>query len=410
MVLTNCSSDLAKDTSIDTRPAETAPDIKAPEPEIVPGVYPANFEDLPGWENSDLGPAYRAFRESCVRILKRDPDAPLSKTARYGGQVRDWRPVCEVMKVLPEGQDLHASFETLFRPVRIEGEGTTSKLTGYFEPELKVSYFPTPGHTQAVPGLPDDMVRVTLDDFGPDLGSGTFWGRLRQGRLKPYPDRADIVDDPKRALAWAHPADVFYLQIQGSGRLTFPDGKVQRAAFAAHNSKPFKSTARYLIDKGEITASEAGITGVRAWMDRAGSVKAKDAMDANPRYVWFKAETIADPAKGPRGAEGTPLTPLGSMAVDPAYHPYGAPIFLDTRIPSQPGDWQGQAFQQLVIAQDTGGAIRGDLRGDLFFGWGNDAGARAGNQNHAVAMWALLPRKLADAMDMSAQTPEELSP
>lgn len=359
---------------------------------------PVSFSDLPDWRASDIGPATKALARSCARILRLPDGSPISRAGAYGGTAGDWRTACETL-VNSKAEPSHDVLENLFRPVRIESGEGTSRLTGYFEPELSVRAKPDKTHSRAIPAPPDDLIRVTLSDFGDQYGASTFWGRLEGQRLKPYADRADITDAPDKAIAWAHPADVFYLQIQGSGRLAFPDGTVKRAAFAAHNAKPFKSIARHLIDEGEITAQQAGIAGVRAWMDEAGDERAQDAMNVNPRYVWFAAETLDNPNIGPRGAEGLPLTPMGSMAIDPAFHPYGVPLFLDTHAPEEPGDWKGQPFRQLVVAQDTGGAIKGVLRGDLFYGWGDHAGAMASNQNHEIAMWALLPTSVADALE-----------
>ena len=362
-------------------------------------MVPVGFSDLPGWRAANLHAARSAFLESCRTWSEKPGDSPVSVSALYGGVTMDWAPACSRLRAseLMDETDLHEAFEDAFSPVAFVPTDPASKLTGYFEPVLEVSATPVPGRDTAVPGAPEGLTSRPGAN-----GGGRTYGVLRNGAFTPLPSRADVVEDPSRALAYANAADVFYLQIQGSGRLVFPDGRSRRAAFAAHNGQPFQSIARHLISTGEITPREAGIAGVKAWMDRVGPTRARAAMNVNPRYVWFVEEPISDPSKGPKGAQGVALTPMGSMAVDPLYHPYGAPIFLDTRIPAAPGDWKGKPFQTVVIAQDTGGAIKGPLRGDLFFGWGEDAGARAGSQNYPVGMWVLLPRALAARMAASS--------
>ncbi|MEM6626995.1 MAG: MltA domain-containing protein [Pseudomonadota bacterium] len=368
----------------------------APQPDdFETPLVAAEFEDLPGWDAADAVSALAAFRKSCEKWVASDVDRPVTSRASYGGKIADWTPACEAAGGDVATQDAaRAYFEAWFSPLEVAPNADTSKLTGYFEPELMARRAPEPGFDAAIPGPPDDLVSVNLGDFDESLGTRRFWGQVKGGRLRLYPPRADIVDDPARALGFADPGDVFYLQIQGSGRVSFPDGETIRAAFAAHNNRPFGSIARYLIDQGEITRSQAGMSGVKAWMAAAGSLRAQHAMNQNPRYVWFRAETL-DPALGPKGAQGVPLTPMASMAVDPNFHPYGAPIFIDTRAPVEPGDWEGAPFQTLVIAQDTGGAITGVRRGDLFFGWGDEAGGRASSMNHEMRMWTLLPKSLA---------------
>lgn len=359
-----------------------------------------DFEKLPHWNESDFLAVSTAFATSCKRMSTQPAQSRLSESAPYGGVVADWLPVCQALSnaELDSSEKSRFFFESHFTPFHVGDSSDPSKLTGYFEPELEVRYAPEPGFERAIPAKPSDLVEVDLARFGERFGRGKVWGKVVNERLDLYPQRADIVDEPDRAIAYADPADVFYLQIQGSGRLTFPDGRVLRAGFAAHNSRPFKSIARHLISQGEIDVSEAGMSGVKAWMKRAGPEAAQQAMNINPRYVWFGAQEITDPNIGPKGAQGVPLTPLGSVAIDPSFHPYGVPIFLDTRLPQYAGDWTGAPFRHLVVAQDTGGAIRGLRRGDLFFGWGDDAGGRAASMNHDVDMWVLLPRELANRM------------
>jgi membrane-bound lytic murein transglycosylase A len=203
--------------------------------------------------------------------------------------------------------------------------------------------------------------------------------------VRPYPKREELGPSPDQAFAWAHPVDVYNLQIQGSGRISFPDGTQARAAYAAPNGYRWRSALAALRDSGELQGG-ATWANFRAWSDRRGAEATHQALNADPSYVFFQEELIEDPSAGPRGAAGVPLTPLGSIAVDPAYHPYGAVVFVD-------GEYDGQPFRRLLVAQDTGGAIRrGPLRGDVFFGSGAEAGRAAERMNAPARWWTLTPR------------------
>ncbi|HEY4957453.1 MAG TPA: MltA domain-containing protein, partial [Caldimonas sp.] len=192
-------------------------------------------------------------------------------------------------------------------------------------------------------------------------------------------------------IAWVRDRlDALVLQIQGSGRLVFAgtNGKaasVVRVAFAAQNEQPYQSVGRWLIDHGELRASEASWPAIRVWA-RANPSRVDEMIRSNPRFVFFRAEPLPDPAVGPRGAQGVPLTPGRSIAVDPQSVPYGTPVWLDTSEPLST-----KALRRLVVAQDTGGAITGAVRADYFWGWGDDAEAQAGRMKQALRMWALWP-------------------
>ena len=370
-------------------------------PEATPdfAIEPVQYSDLPAWSRFDPAPAVSAMLQSCQRFATLPAGAAISKRAAYdAGTFGDWADACAaVQRAEGSSSDVQREiFEAYFLPFKVSSNPDASKLTGYFEPSLRVNTYKAAGFDTPILTKPDDLITADLSAFHDSPGAGRIVGKVENGKFVPYDERADISVHESNAIAWAESADVFYLQIQGSGRLLFPDGRQLRAAFAAHNGQPFKSVARHLIEIGEIQPHQAGMADIKAWMKRVGPDAARKAMNVNPRFVWFAAETIANPELGPRGAQGVPLTPMGSMAVDPAFHPYGVPIYLDTKTPKRAGDWQGQPFRSLVVAQDTGGAIRGALRGDLFFGWKDDAGDRAAVTNHPLAMWVLLPRTVAE--------------
>lgn len=345
-----------------------------------PASTPANFRDLPGWQNAALAPAVEAFRRTCDRFSRRAWDAPLSRNAAWAGTAQEWAPACAALSAPLDDAAARRIFETLFVPVEIIDPAGKPRFTGYFEPVYEARRAPEPGFTEPVLAIPDDFV----------ANGDAPRQRLANGTTRPYPPRAEITSSPGHAIAWAHPSDVFFLQVQGSGRLNFPDGTTLRAAYGAHNGQPFKSVANWLIETGRITRGEGSMQGIRAWMDRASPEEVRQAMNVNPRFVFFRSLPEGDPNLGPNGAHNVPLTPFGSMAVDPSFHALGVPMFVQTTAPGLGGAWSG-----LLISQDTGGAIKGPVRGDIYFGTGYDAGQRAGTMNAPGRLWVLLPEKVA---------------
>ncbi|MEM9669683.1 MAG: MltA domain-containing protein [Pseudomonadota bacterium] len=361
---------------------------------------PVEFAMLTGWQDANLAPALEAFKRSCSRILDRALDASISERAPYAGTALEWRPACESANIATDSASARAVFEAMLVPVEIRQTDGDSRFTGYFEPTIAARRIPEFPYTQPVPGLPSDYVQVDPSVFGRPAGRKVPAQRQSDGSLRPYPPRSEIAQRGDNALGYAHPADVFFLQIQGSGRLEFADGSSIRAAYAAHNAQPFGSVANYLMNTGKIGRGEATMQGIRAWMDRVSRAEAQAAMNQNPRFVFFRSLPIGDSNLGPEGAALVPLTPLGSMAIDPTFHPFGVPFFVQTNSPGLGGEWAG-----LLVAQDTGGAIKGKVRGDIYFGTGSEAGAAAGRQNAPGKMWALLPRPVAKRLLASPTTP-----
>ena len=357
-------------------------------------LEPLTFSDLPDWETSELEPAFHAFSRSCTKLFNRDPESLLSDRAPYGGAVKDWLPACRILPKYQHASEFRRYFEDYFEPNRILTNQDINKLTGYYEPELRAAYTPTGSLTAPIPKRPDDLIEVRLGDFEDSLGSRRIWGKVEGNQLVLYPSRADIETQSENAIGFADPADVFFLQIQGSGRVSFPDGRRVRAGFSAHNHRPFGSLANHLLQSGEITRAEAGMTGLRAWIKRVGPARAREAMNVNPRFVWFRETEIDDPSRGPFGAAGIPLTPMGSVAVDLDQHPLGIPMLVRVQLPERAGKLEEQTTNLLLITQDTGGAIKGAQRGDIFFGWGDDAGALAGSMNQPGDFYVFLPQKI----------------
>jgi membrane-bound lytic murein transglycosylase A len=350
---------------------------------VLPSANPATYRELPGWSSASLAAPLQAFRRTCDRFSRRAWDAPLSKSASWAGTAQDWAPVCEALIAARDEASARTIFETQFVPLEIIDREGKPRFTGYYEPMYEARHTPEPPFTEPVFAVPSDFV----------ANGDQPLQRLPDGSTRPYPARSEITARGGAAIAYAHPSDVFFLQVQGSGRLTFPDGTTLRAAYAAHNGQPFKSVANWLIQTGRITKAEGSMQGIRAWMDRSSPAEVREAMNINPRFVFFQSLPEGDPALGPNGAHNVPLTPLGSMAVDPEFHALGVPMFVQTTAPGLGGQWSG-----LLIAQDTGGAIKGPVRGDIYFGTGHDAGNRAGTMNAPGRLWVLLPRAVAERM------------
>lgn len=351
-------------------------------------LTPVPFAALgPGWAEADLSPAIEALIDACADAAL----APRLWPEQPREAVAD---ACASLTADPS----RAGVEVAFSAYEARAINATSRLTGYYEPVVEVRSAPETGFEAPVPGLTPDMVRMDLGLLDPVRAGQTRWGRLlttpnAPGRVLPLPPRAEVRVET--ALGWADPVEVFFLQVQGSGRLVFPDGQVIRAAFAAHNDRPFVSLARYLIAEGELPQSDAHMAGLKAWLRRVGPERAQAAMYVNPRFVWFAPEVIADPTVGPRGSLGQPLRPLAHVAMDPAFAPPGSLWWLGASVPQASGNWQGLPWQGLVMVADTGGAIKGPLRADLYFGTGAEAGSRAGVTNSQLSGVLLVPRGVA---------------
>ncbi|MGF1461748.1 MAG: murein transglycosylase A [Maricaulaceae bacterium] len=348
-----------------------------------------SWADIPA--NAIWSAGLTALRASCERVLAADDTKPMLASDIRFGTVGDWRAACGAVVSADDGFAF-AAFQSQFAPVALSsGERRTGRLTGYYEPLLEVRWEPTPEFSAPLRPRPADLITVDLGRFETDLAGRRIVGRLEGGRLNPYLDRAAIEAAGGEALAWGRPLEVFFLQIQGSGRLRDPDGGRYRAAFAAHNGRPYTSIGAALIRQGELQPGQASKPDIEAWIAQQKRETVEALFNRNPRYVFFDLAPDADPDRGPNGAQGLPLTAMGSLAVDPKLVPYGTPILLDTRLPAGGGDYQGAPAALLVTAQDTGGAITGPMRGDLFFGTGDEAGEQAGVMNHPAAWTGFVP-------------------
>jgi membrane-bound lytic murein transglycosylase A len=379
-----------------TRPP-VPPNLPPTQPPVIDfALAPATFADLPNWASVDLVPAMTAFKRQCNAWRLRAPEAAMG--GRYGGTMSQWRPACDAAATTPAGYE-RWFFETYFDPQLVSGPGDV-KLTSYYEPIIEARRYPSAPFTEPLLRVPSDLVTVDLQAFAEAYdsealrgGPRSLNGKMIGGRIEPYPKREAITQEAGQVIAYAHPADVYNLQVQGSGRLNFGDGTEARAQFAAQNGYKWSSALGALRSSGQLAS--ATWTGFRSWLD-SNPQSQRAALNADPSYVFFQEETISDPTAGPRGSAGVPLTAQGSIAVDPAYHPYGAIVFVD-------GTYDGGGFQRLLVAQDTGGAIRrGPLRGDVFWGSGPAAGQAAEKMNGPARWWTLIPKPFAPAGQVSA--------
>ncbi len=411
-------------------------------------LSPVAFDQLPGWDRDQVALAVPPFRAGCAAMQdKAMAGATLGgagEAAAKGGTAASWAPACAAAAAVPAGDESAARgfFAAQFQPYAVAENGTATGLfTGYYEPEVKGARSPGPGYAVPLYRRPADLVMVDLAQFPDAIATGTLRGpvvagqlvpapaspepaptrggiaripvpqvvadlalfpeaasthhligRVQDGRLVPYYDRAAIMNGAlarkRLELLWVASAiDAFFLEVQGSGRVLLPDHHVVRVAYAGQNGLPYKAIGRVLADRGQIPLEQVTMQSIRAWL-MAHPDQVSDVLDQNESYVFFREVDGARPEQGPPGAMGgLALTPGRSIAVDRGYLPLGAPVWVDTTDPVD-----GAAWQHLMMAQDLGGAIRGAVRADIFFGAGPEAEERAGRMRQQGRAFVLLPK------------------
>jgi len=364
-------------------------------PTVAPPAAPSRalfsvttYRELPGWNDDDVQAAWPAFRVGCKALAARAQTQAL------------WQVPCIAADAIDEsdGAAVRRFFERNLTPYRITASdgADTGLVTGYYEPLLQGSRTPGPAYPAPLYAPPDDLLVIELSDLYPELKGKRVRGRLDGRRVVPYWPRADIdagkANVAGKALVYVtDPVDAFFLQIQGSGRVQLAEGGTMRVGYADQNGQPFRSVARVLIDRGELTVGEASMQGIRAWGQRHPDALAQ-LLDENPSYVFFREVPAPAPGSlearidGPIGSLGVPLLAERAIAVDPRAVPLGAPVFIATTEPLSDAP-----LQRLVMAQDTGGAIHGPIRADYFWGFGDEAGRLAGRLRQQGRMWILWP-------------------
>ena len=340
-------------------------------------MRPAAWEELPGWRDDNPAEAWSAFLTSCG-TLKAQPA---------------WRDLCNIALQMtpPDRTTARRFFEENFTPYQMtapEGQ-QTGLITGYYEPLLHGSRHPSKRYRFPVYGVPDDLLVIDLAELYPELKGLRLRGRIDGRRVVPYYDRTQIENGKAavqgKEIAWVDDAvELFFLHVQGSGRLRLDDGSTLRLGYADQNGHPYRSIGRWLVERGELTVEKASMQGIQAWA-RQNPARLPEMLNHNASYVFFR-ELPAN-LSGPLGALGVPLTARRSVAVDPRYVPLGAPVYVATTWPNT-----AKPLNRLMLAQDTGGAIRGVVRADYFWGFGAEAAREAGRMRQPLRMWVLLPK------------------
>jgi len=340
-----------------------------PKPQPETARYEARgFAELPGWSRAQLEPSLRAFIAGCARFKR----------------------VCDLAKSLPSADEEAARrfFETEFVPYAVVSSesGDSGLITGYYEPIIDGSRTPSAAHRYPIYGVPADLVVVDLGAVSAETRPLRLRGRLDGRRLVPYYSRGEIDargDFAAPVIAWSgDPVELFFLQIQGSGQVRLENGERIRVGYADQNGHPYRSLGRHLIERGELVLEQASMQGIKVWA-AANPQKLQEALNQNPSYVFFRELPATD---GPIGALNIPLHAERSLAVDRRFVPLGAPVYLATTFPLSE-----EPLERLMSAHDTGGAIRGVVRADFYWGTGPEAGAQAGRMRQQGKMWLLWP-------------------
>lgn len=337
----------------------------------------ASWDDIDGFTQDDLTKSWDAWLQSCSTLKNKQP----------------WQMACEIASVLnnPNSETIQGYFKQHFTPYRTaNADGTdTGLITGYYQPLLKGSRTKTSVYRYPIYSKPDDLITVELGSLYPELANKRVRGRLTENKLVPYYNRSEIDTEQSplrgKELIWMDDIiDLFFLQIQGSGIVQLENGEQVTVGYADQNGQTYQSIGRVLIDRGELAADKASMQGIKNWA-RNNLDKLRDLLNSNPSYVFFRE--LPAGLSGPLGALGVPIAAERSVAVDPQYVPLGAPVFISTTYPND-----SKLLQRLMLAQDTGGAIKGGVRADFFWGAGNEAGKLAGAMKQQGRMWVLLPK------------------
>lgn len=368
----------------DKSPAATSlPAKPAPVPQITPissdisQLKATDWSQLKEWEQDTLLTAWTAFLQSCNALNKQ----PL------------WREICSKASTLKQPLDVNIKqfFRNHFIPHQVLNlDGSDEGLiTGYYEPLLKGSRTPSPQYRYPLYMPPDELLVIDLGDVYPELKNLQLRGRLEGRKVVPYYSRAEIENGTTslkgRELLWVdNQVELFFLQIQGSGRIVLENGEILRVGYADQNGHPYQSIGKLLVQQGELPLERASMQGIKNW-GQQNPDKLTELLHQNSRYIFFRE--LPDKLSGPLGALGVPLTAGRSLAVDPRAVPQGAPVFLSTTWPNS-----NKPLHRLMIAQDTGSAIKGGVRADFFWGFGPEAANLAGKMKQKGKMWVLLPK------------------
>ncbi len=356
------------------------------------------FAELPGWGHSNLKPSFDTFKASCRVFLKMAPDKSVGSDF-ITLKASDWVPTCQAAMALTSSADavqLQQFFQTWFVAVEFHnGKPVEGLFTGYYMSSLKGSLVKTKRFNVPIYGVPDNLVTVHLSDFDPSFKNRKLVGRIvRHHRLMPYYTRAEIdrgaIVGKAPVIAWVDSKiDRLFLEIQGSGVIQLTDGSMLYIGYAAQNGAPYTAIASVLIKQGVMTKDSASMQKIREYL-QSHPKQIKPVLNQNKSFVFFETSKKPDAF----GSQGIELTPGYSMAVDVEWVPMGTPIWLNTSRPDEKNTSKSYPFKRLMIAQDTGGAIRGPVRGDIYWGVGDRATSIAGRMKHPGQYWMLLPKSV----------------
>ena len=343
-----------------------------------PGIgSPVEWSSLESWESDNHGDAWDGFLKSCQKIGR-----------------EQWREVCDLAKNSGELSDSEARefFESHFevRPVYAKDGETLGLITGYYEPLLKGNWERSEEYQYPLYGVPADLLVVDLGAVYPQLKGMRLRGKLVGNKVVPYHNRAQLDEDQEllqgAEILWVNsPVDLFFLHVQGSGLVELADGSIAAVGYAQQNGHPYQSIGKVLIEMGALEKEEVTLFTIRDWL-KSNPDRLTEVLSKNPSYVFFELRDAS--ADGPTGSLNVALTPRRSIAVDRNVIPLGAPVWLQTTLPNE----EQSPLNQLMLAQDTGGAIKGHVRADVFWGRGGEAEKMAGLMKQPGELFVLLPR------------------
>jgi membrane-bound lytic murein transglycosylase A len=355
-----------------------------------------DLASLDGWQNHDHEEARQVLRRSCREMLEQG--AGFRRPVRFGGSPSSWRSACLAAF---ESGDARSYFERFFRAFRVHDHGRPEGLfTGYYEPEVDGSRTRSAAFHVPVYRRPKDLVSFHQ---GAEAASGLAYGRLVDGKPAPYFTRRDIEEGALAGqgleIVWLRDwADAFFIQIQGSGRVRLAEGGTLRLSYAAKSGHPYTGIGGLLVQRGVLPEHDMSMQAIRRWMAE-NPRQARELMWENKSFVFFREVDLEDRSLGALGAQHVQLTPRRSLAVDRSLWMFGTPVWLDTRAPSGTGAAM-MPFRQLLVAQDTGSAIKGLARGDVYWGFGDEAAHIAGPMKSPGQMTVFLPVDVAQELGL----------
>jgi membrane-bound lytic murein transglycosylase A len=375
---------------------EASPPPKQPGPgmKVAVSYKPLTFAEVPGWEQDDHAAAFKAFLQSCERVLAAARERGADKPAPPSAQLVS---ACNVAARATGSVNKAGAkffFETFFTPNAVTHAGPQGLLTGYYEPVLQGSRTPQGPYQTPIYKRPPDLVNLVDETQRGAVGNALTHGRKTDKGVEPYATRAQIEQGALKGknlelIYFADPVEVFFMHIQGSGRVKLTDGSTVRVHYDGKNGHPYSSIGRYLIEKSLLAADKVSMDALKKWL-KVEPERGKEVMWQNPSFVFFRELKGAE-GKGPLGAMNAPLTPGRSLAVDTSFHTLGLPIYVSAAGMMHVNRPGAGAFNRLMVAQDVGSAIKGPERGDIYFGSGDAAGRLAGVTKHPGKFIVLLP-------------------